>query len=61
MRGEPCMCGADDCPKCFPQNKGLRFCPECGEVMELIDCDEDGGRYACPICDAEDVDDEDNA
>ena len=20
MKHEPCMCGADDCPRCFPEN-----------------------------------------
>lgn len=41
-----CMCGADDCPACYPGIHDWRECSRCGEEFRRIDLE--GGL--CAMC-----------
>jgi hypothetical protein len=43
---EPCMCGAEDCPRCFPFSRSRAVeCPECGAEVSG-----EPGVRVCPKC-----------
>ena len=46
MRG-PCMCGADDCPRCHPGCDRLKECERCRDEFRLVDLDRDGLCEEC--------------
>lgn len=48
---EPCMCGADDCPKCGGND--TPECPDCGAEMKRHQ-----GEWFCPECEPPEDDDE---
>lgn len=37
--GQPCMCGAQDCNRCFPDYEPTPICNECGCEVEEVNCD----------------------
>ena len=58
MSQGPCMCGATDCPRCYPQNfighgaaRRYRWaeCAECGEEWDPDDLDSDGRCEDCRL------------
>lgn len=47
MGSGPCLCGAEDCPRCYPGCDRVRECEGCGEEFRLFDLDWD---YLCEKC-----------
>jgi hypothetical protein len=38
----PCLCGAEDCPRCFPGCDEIETCGRCGEELDRFG--------VCPEC-----------
>ena len=52
---QPCMCGAQDCGKCFPGARDLVACHSCGESIPDFAFDDAGWQHVenrdyCPEC-----------
>lgn len=43
----PCMCGATDCPRCYPGCDRVVECEWCREEFRLLDLDNDGLCEEC--------------
>lgn len=47
----PCLCGAIDCPRCYPGSTDLVECDSCGELFRRYTMEETGsGRIVCSKC-----------
>lgn len=51
--GGPCMCGAEDCPKCYPGCNDPVECSGCGKVFaahEILECPKCESNFICDYC-----------
>ena len=46
----PCLCGATDCPRCYPGSQDWVGCDNCGGTFRRHELCYDDGRYLCGEC-----------